>query len=232
MLPLGSDPVIRYSVQEALQAGCDPIVVVRSPDDQDLKKYLNDQYSGRVKLATQPEPRGLADALLKGYRALDTPGRCAVLLPDNVVLNGTGIGSLLTIDVAGSILGTISVSEEEAAYFGNSGDYTAVPSDGSRSAEVITGLQPKGDGSFYDRKSDWPARRTVPRYCLTDTFFDKAENRSPDPVTGEIDDVPILRTMVNSETVYAVPVDGEVYDMGTPKRYTRLNCVIHNTVDQ
>jgi len=179
-----------------------------------------------VRLAVQAEPRGLADALLQGYETLEGPGRCAILLPDNVVLGGSGIASLLDVDEECSILGTTRVDREDANYFGNSGDYESDDLDETSGLERIQSLQSKGEGSFRRRHDKWPVRRSVARNLLTAEFFERAKERSPDSETGEVDDVPILRSMIKSSLVFGFPVDGEVYDMGTPERYLRLNDAI------
>lgn len=228
MLPVGDEPVINFSLREALEAGCSPVVVVRSSEDADLKEYVTSNYEDEVRLAVQPEPRGLADALKRGYDRLENnPDRCAVLLPDNVVLGGRGIASLLDYDHEESVLGTTLVNEEQARYFGNSGDYESKVLDESGPVERIESLQEKGAGHFGQRYEKWPNRRSMARNVLTREFFERVEGAEPDPGTGEIDDVPILRTMVQSSTVIGVPVDGKIHDMGTPERYLRLSSFFH-----
>ena len=226
MLPIGSVPVIHYSIREALSAGCSPVVVIRGAGDRELHRYVQKEFDERVRLTVQREPRGLADALLRGYRLLDDPDRCAALLPDNVVLNGDGIGSLLEVDEVCTVLGTTRVTRQEASYFGNSGDYEADCLDESSHLEQIQSLQAKGEGSFFRRHDEWPVRRSVARNVLTAEFFERAAERSPDPETGEVDDVPILRSMIKSTRVLGFPVGGDVHDMGTPERYLRLNQVM------
>lgn len=223
MLPVGSEPVINFSLREALEAGCSPVVVVRSPGDSDLEEYVEFNCDDDVQLAVQSEPRGLADALKRGYDRLgNAPDRCAVLLPDNVVLGGRGIAPLLEYEHRGSVLGTTRVAERQARYFGNSGDYESTVLDESVPVERIESLQEKGSGHYGQRYDEWPNRRSVARNVLTREFFERVEAADPDPETGEIDDVPILRAMVQSSTVLGVPVDGAIHDMGTPERYLRL----------
>lgn len=226
LLPVGSDPVIQYTIREALDAGCPAVRVIRGAGDVSLHRYVRDQFDDRVRLVVQEEPKGLADALFRGYWDLDAPGRCAVLLPDNVVLDGKGIGSLLSLDEDDTVLGTIRVERQEAEYFGNSGAYEAESLDPNSGLEQIQSLQEKGEKNFRRRHDKWPARRTVPRYLLTREFFERAADRSPDPETGEVDDVPILRSMIKSTRVLGFPVDGDIFDMGTPERYQRLNKVM------
>jgi UTP-glucose-1-phosphate uridylyltransferase len=227
MLPVGSEPVIRFAIEEALEAECDPVVVIRSPDDQELASFLKRNFHDRVRQTVQKKPKGLAHALLQGFRAIRSNQRCAAILPDNVVLDGTGIRSLIEADVDGSVVGTTRVTAEEALYFGNSGAYEAHPVEGMPKIERLEGLQEKGTGTYRQRYDQWPAPRSVARNVLTPEFFERADRRSPDPETGEIDDVPILRAMIKSSSVYGVPIDGTVYDMGTPDRYSRLQCIVH-----
>lgn len=228
MLPVGSEPVVHFSLREALEAGCSPVVVVRSSGDDDLKQYVRAHFGDDVQLTVQPESRGLADALKRGYDQLDdSPDRCAVLLPDNVVMDGGGIAPLLEYDHQESVLGTTLVSEGQAPYFGNSGDYESTVIDETRPVERIESLQEKGGGHYGQRYAEWPNRRSVARNLLTKEFFERVDEQDPDPQTGEIDDVPILRAMVQSSTVLGVPVDGTIHDMGTPDRYLRLCSLFH-----
>lgn len=222
MLPVGAEPVIHYAIEEAISAGCSPVVIIRSSNDSDLEDYVAKNYGKTIKFAVQNEPRGLADALLEGYRVVDHNGSYAVLLPDNVILNGKGIKSLLDLEIEGCITGTTEVSADHAPFYGNSGGYDGQNLDEYDSVEQIVKLQEKRDGTFEDRYKDWPARRCVPRHVLTEEFFEKAEESEPDPETGEVDDVPILRAMVQSGNLYGAPLDGTPYDMGNPHRYLRL----------
>lgn len=232
MLPIGAEPVVKYAIDEALFAGCDPVVVVRAPDDEELKDYVESKYSSEVHLAVQPEPNGLADAALRAYDSLGRNGRCAMLLPDNVVLKGSGIASLIgRTDSDSLVLGTTIVSRSEAAYFGNSGYFESEPFEDGSDVVRITALQSKGTGSFQNATDDWPARRAVARTLLPEEFFRRAREREPDPETGEVDDVPIYRAMIESSTVYGVPIEGGIHDMGTPERYLQLNAVLSETTD-
>ncbi|MFB6344859.1 MAG: sugar phosphate nucleotidyltransferase [bacterium] len=228
MLPVGSNPVIAFAIEEALEAGCDPVIVVRSPGDGALRRYLEDEFQGSIRTCIQEEPLGLAHAALQGYRTFTGDSRCALLLPDNVVLDGTGIKPLLGVGHPDQlVLGTTEVPRERAPYFGNSGRYIAEPCENNPNCEVVTGLQEKGSGSFTNAADNWPARRAVARTLVPPAFFERTAEQSPDPSSGEIDDVPVYRAMIESSTALGVPIDGDVYDMGTPERYLYLNSTVH-----
>ncbi len=68
MLPLGRRPVLDYVVAELRDAGIRRILVVVSPGKEIIRTYLGDGTAHGVacEYATQPEMRGLGDAILQG----------------------------------------------------------------------------------------------------------------------------------------------------------------------
>lgn len=223
MLPLGSTPLIDVVIKEAVEAGAAPIVVVGSPDDEALRRYLDDHaHANRIRWAVQSSPDGLADALLEGYELL-SDDVAAMMLPDNIILGGEGLGDLMDYQPEEDevVWGKTMVSRRAAHYFGNSGDYRPVepkPTD----VESVVGLQPKEEGYFVDRDLEWPAPRLIGRVLLPPRFFEIAQSADPDPRTGELDDVPIFRRLLESRPGRAIPVSGDVYDAGEPDTYLRL----------
>lgn len=229
LLPVGSRPVLAYVLREALEAGCRPVVVVIPSDEPLLEEYLRDRVEADpVRVAVQPEPRGLADALVRGYESLETsPDRTAMLLPDNVLPEGSGVNPLLDAGAPPDrlVFGVVQVTRGEAEYFGNSGGFEGEKQpDGSFR---ITGLQPKGEGTFREAGTRWPRPRTVGRALLPEEFFRRAHRSPPDPETGEVDDVPVYREMLQSQPALGVPLKADLYDMGEPNRYLRLCARVH-----
>ncbi len=226
MLPVGNAPIIDFSLKEAAAAGCDPLVVIGSPEDHELRAYLQQiEVDAEIIWREQPVPRGLADALYRGYKQLNRPPCCALIIPDNIILNGSGIGSLLDLNESERLVfGIYRVSREEARYFGNSGRFQGnFPASPSIEAPVeITELQEKGEGRFVNAASEWPCWRTVARSLLPGNFFEIAAEMSPDSQTGELDDVPIFRRLIASQPALGVPLTGQVYDTGTSASYIRF----------
>lgn len=229
LLPVGEHPVLEYVVREALQAGCRPVVVIVPADGTSLERFLEDRFGSEpVRSVEQPAPRGLADALVCGYESLtSSPDRVAMLLPDNLTLGGSGTAPLLDQSTSDErlVFGVIEVDRAEAQFFGNSGGF-----DGEKTPEGtfrITGLQSKGEGTFRRSGSRWPRPRTVGRVLLPARFFEHARRRSPDPETGEIDDVPVYREMLQSQFALGVQLEADLYDMGEPERYLRLCARVH-----
>lgn len=225
MLPLGTRPVVSFSIDEAARAGCDPILVICSPSDRALHQYLlASNRDAEVRRVMQPRPRGLAEALLRGYQRLEEPRQVAVLLPDNVVLEGNPTRQLLAAELPEDTLrfGVIEVQTDRARWFGNSGGYRSEPAPHFGEGIVkIVRLQAKGEGHF-NLRGKFSRPRTVGRSLIPREFFRRAEAASPNPDTGEIDDVPIYRQMIESSFALGVPLDTELHDMGTPRRYLHL----------
>lgn len=233
MLPIGNRPVIHFILREAMEAGCEPIVVIGSPDDQPLKTYVNEFEENDTLLWTQqPEPRGLAHALTKGYEVLEAPSRVVMLLPDNVAVDGNPVRTLLTEGVSRDVLqfGTVNVTPEQAPFFGNSGGYEGESTcQYGPGVEILHRLQPKRPGTFERQLRRGRNHRTVGRVLLPEEFFQRARGAEPDPESGEIDDVPIYRAMIQSSFALGIRLSSKIHDMGEPERYLRLCARVHET---
>lgn len=226
MLPVGSRPLIDFALEEATRAGCAPIVVIGAPGDAELRSYLRARETeSEVRWVEQSRPRGLADALLQGYRELDYSGPCGLVIPDNVVLDGPGIGELLPGFGKGKLVfGVYSVGREEAPFFGNSGRFESPdtePLDAGDPVEIC-GLQEKGENRFNDAASEWPCWRAVARVILPPDFFELAVAAEPDPQSGELDDVPLYRQLIADRSAVGRPMSGKIYDTGTTESYLRF----------
>lgn len=227
LFPIGSRPVVGYVVDELQVAGSEPIVVIGRPEDTLLRQWVDERAP--VIWATQPEPRGLADALVHGYRRLESPGPVYMALPDNFVLEGPGIQRLDegNVSPSGTVLGTMEVKADEAQYLGNSGHIRTRSVEDTSPFEPIVWRQSKGGGSFDRAVDSFPARRTVGRGILTEPFFRHAAAMDPDPDTGELDDGPVFRQLIQSDQLYARCIRSTVCDLGEPDRYIRAQALVH-----
>jgi glucose-1-phosphate thymidylyltransferase len=100
LLPVFDKPLIFYSLSTLMFAGARDIAVVSSPADLDSFRRIfheGDHLGLRITYITQPNPRGIGDALA---RCSDFIGddRCVVVLGDNL-FHGNGFGmSLSAVD--------------------------------------------------------------------------------------------------------------------------------------
>ncbi|MGI5962619.1 MAG: glucose-1-phosphate thymidylyltransferase RfbA [Lawsonibacter sp.] len=86
LLPVYDKPLIYYPIAILMQAGISEILVIVPPGEQDTFAALlgdGSQYGIKIAFAEQPQPRGIADALLIGQEFVGCDRVCLVL-GDNI----------------------------------------------------------------------------------------------------------------------------------------------------
>jgi glucose-1-phosphate thymidylyltransferase len=85
-MPLYDKPMIYYPLSTLMMAGIKDILVITTPEDQDLFQSLlqdGSQWGIRTRYAVQPHPGGLAEAFIIGRDFVGKDGVCLVL-GDNI----------------------------------------------------------------------------------------------------------------------------------------------------
>jgi UTP--glucose-1-phosphate uridylyltransferase len=230
MLPLVDKPIIQYGVEEALEAGCDHIIIVTARGkaviedhfDISVELELLLQKRGRTDLLAlakrvarmadisyvrQKEALGLGHAVLQAKDLVgDEP--FAVILPDDV-LDCTVPCTKQLIDafndVQGSVLGTEMIEGPAISAYGV---LDCVPVPGKSRLMEVRGMVEKP--KFEEAPSN---HAIIGRYVLTPRVFEMLEKITPG-AGGELQLTDGIKALMQYEKVYGYNFEGKRHDAG------------------
>ena len=231
MLPLVDIPTIQYIVQEAIDSGIEEILII----DNQYKQIIHNHFSvderleekllssgkkeefdlvhkigtmAKIQYVKQDNPKGLGHAISLG-KEFANGEPFAILLGDDVVVNKNGKPALKQLIEAyektnSSILGVQSVDESVVSKYG-----VVKPKDkvSDRMVEICDFVE-------KPKREEAPSNLAVlGRYVITPEIFDILEHQAPGK-GGEIQLTDAIKTLLNTQSVYAYDFDGERYDVG------------------
>jgi glucose-1-phosphate thymidylyltransferase len=94
LMPLYDKPMIYYPLSTLMLAGIRDILIITTPEDQQLFKALfknGNQWGIRISYEGQPSPAGLAQAFIIGRKFIGKDGVC-LILGDNVFYGDSLVG--------------------------------------------------------------------------------------------------------------------------------------------
>jgi glucose-1-phosphate thymidylyltransferase len=164
LLPIYDKPMIYYPISTLMLAGIREILIITTPHDQSqFKELLGDgsELGVSFQYATQPEPKGLAQAFTIGEEFLSGES-CLMILGDNI-FHGAGLGRdiVSALPRAGAHIFTYEVSNPsdygilEVSSNGNPISITEKPKK-YISNLAVTGLY------FFDCKVSEVAKKVLP----------------------------------------------------------------------
>jgi len=218
MVPVAGKPAIDWVLRECAESGIDDILVVSAPGKDALVEHL--ARLPHVAIASQTEPRGLADAIRLGRDfAGDQP--LAVALPDNIFLGARPALAQVIDGYRAAKTNTVAIIEIGARQAARKGATAA--------------LEGVRDGSAYriSRISDKGATGATSAYTAVGRFvflpealaaIDLVERTIP--AGAELDDVPLMQWLLAHGALQGRVIDGQFLDIGLPSGYAEANALL------
>ena len=226
MLPIGSKPALQVIVDEALEAGCDEVIVIISRAKELVRKYFSEdpQYANCIRWVYQEEQHGLGHAVLQAAedfrretgdetrRTLDlrreTEGAVLVLLGDAVISGCSAAKEMVALSRANggaSVIGCERVPPEKVSRYG------ILKVEGGRIVDLVE--KPSAEEAPSDLA-------IAGRYLLDARVFDFLRTQTPGK-GGEIQLTDAIRRMVRESGVTLLPYayPGKRHDIGNPQGY-------------
>jgi UTP--glucose-1-phosphate uridylyltransferase len=229
LIEVGGVPLVVRVARECAASGIGDLMVVTAPGKEAILECLaplagRTGFPARIVFAEQREPRGLADAIRLG-RDFAGEGPIAVALPDN--LFGGAVPALRQVmDVARgtgrSAVAMVGIAADEASRRGATAVYSGVaagrefriahiPDKGAKSSTFSTG----GSAMAYTG---------VGRYAFGADLWatiDEVERSLPQGV--ELDDIPVMQTLLARDRLTGCLIEGRFLDVGIPAGLAEAN---------
>ena len=217
MLPIGSKPALQLIVDEALEAGCDEVIVIISHAKELVRNYFSSdpQYAPRLRWIYQEEQHGLGHAVLQAADlfASNTPSQVLILLGDAVISGckaSVEMSALSKANGGASVIGCERVPPEKVSRYG------ILKVEGGRVTDMVEKPSPE------EAPSDLAV---AGRYLLDARIFGYLKTQTPGK-GGEIQLTDAIRRMITDGTTVLLPYayPGKRHDIGNPQGYFETLC--------
>jgi len=233
MLPLVDKPVIQYSIEEAVAAGIEHVVIVTSSQKRPIEDHFDHNYEleqlleekgdidnlrrirqvgdlVQISYVRQKEQLGLGHAVLMAKEAIGHEP-FAVMLPDDVMVSDRPcIGQLIDAfrTTHGSVVAVTQVPDKEVSRYGVIDPDPDADTNDERLHKVRRLVEkPSAD--------DAPSNLAIiGRYVLTPKIFEKLE-ATQRGAGGEIQLTDAITALIAEQDVYAYEFEAKRYDAGT-----------------
>ena len=217
MLPIGSKPALQLIVDEAMEAGCDEVIVIISHAKELVRNYFSSdpQYAPRLRWIYQEEQHGLGHAVLQAADlfASNTPSQVLILLGDAVISGckaSVEMSALSKANGGASVIGCERVPPEKVSRYG------ILKVEGGRVTDMVEKPSP----------AEAPSDLAVAgRYLLDARIFGYLKTQTPGK-GGEIQLTDAIRRMITDGTAVLLPYayPGKRHDIGNPQGYFETLC--------
>ena len=215
MLPIGAKPALQVIVDEALEAGCDEVIVIISHAKELVRKYFSEdpRYASRIRWVYQEEQHGLGHAVLQvaglqGCRVAGLQEPVLILLGDAVISGCAAAKEMVALsrtNDGASVIGCEHVPPEKVSRYG------ILKVEDGRIVDLVEKPSPE------EAPSDLAI---AGRYLLDARIFDFLKTQTPGK-GGEIQLTDAIRRMVKEAGVTLLPYvyPGKRHDIGNPQGY-------------
>ncbi len=220
---IAGEPVLAHVLRECAQSGIEHVLVVVSPDKQEVVDFARAMAGAaampaRIDTAVQQKPRGLADAVRVG-RDFAGSEAVAIALPDNLFVDTATPALAQVIESFArarmNVVGLTEITTDIAASRGPTPTYPGVR-DGDDF--IIESIPSKGaHGSTFVLGEAHSAMTGVGRYVFVPGAFgiiDAVEGTLADG--KELDDIPVMQIMLASGALRGRILRGTFLDVGLP----------------
>src|SRR4051794_29761180 len=233
MLPLVDKPVIQYSIEEAVAAGIEHVVIVTSSQKRPIEDHFDHNYEleqqleekgdidnlrlirqvgdlVQISYVRQKEQLGLGHAVLMAKEAIGHEP-FAVILPDDVMVSDRPcIGQLIDAfkETHCSVVAVTKVPDDEVSRYGVIDPDPDADTNDDRLHKVRRLVEKPGADSAPSNLA------IIGRYVLTPKIFEKLES-TPRGAGGEIQLTDAIGALIAESDVYAYEFEGTRYDAGT-----------------
>ena len=227
MLPIGSKPALQVIVDEALEAGCDDVIVIISHAKELVRDYFSSDpaYASRIRWVYQEEQHGLGHAVLQAAEDLRPKTSDAdpvlILLGDAVISGCSAAKEMVALSQANggaSVIGCEHVPPEKVSRYG------ILKVEGGRVVDLVEKPAPE------EAPSDLAI---AGRYLLDAKIFDFLKTQTPGK-GNEIQLTDAIRRMISPSAPIPCPLSlipyiypGKRHDIGNPQGYFETLCAFH-----
>ena len=229
MLPIGAKPALQVIVDEALEAGCDEVIVIISHAKELVRKYFSEdpQYASRIRWVYQEEQHGLGHAVLQvsGFQVsrsqVSGSQEPVLILLGDAVISGCAaakeMAALSKANGGASVIGCERVSPEKVSRYG------ILKVEDGRIVDLVE--KPSAEEAPSDLA-------IAGRYLLDARIFDFLKTQTPGK-GGEIQLTDAIRRMVKEVGVTLLPYayPGKRHDIGNPQGYFETLKAFFNAKD-
>jgi UTP--glucose-1-phosphate uridylyltransferase len=226
LVMIAGEPVLAHVLRECALSGIEHVLVVVSPEKQSVVDFTA-RLTGaagmpaRIETAVQQKPRGLADAIRVG-RAFAGDEAVAVALPDNLFVDSAMPAVAQVIETYArehaNVVGLTEMTAETAASRGPTPIYPGV----RRGDDFdIASIPSKGaHGTTFALGDARSAMTGVGRYVFTPGAFAVIDEVEQTLAEGkELDDIPVMQTMLARGTLRGRVLRGTFLDVGLPEGF-------------